>query len=104
MDKGRNSKRVSSFQIVDQESSKMRPCYIYFFNGRDLYRPYSRAVCNIMSMFVQDALDVAASKKAILPPFQSVLELTSAAAPPKRNEELVTASLQPSSAGSISEA
>ena len=48
---------------------------------------------------MQDTLDLQASKDAVLPPFQSVLELTSAAAPPRRNEEPVTSAASVSSAG-----
>ena len=48
---------------------------------------------------MQDALDVEAAKKAILPPLQSVLELTSAAAPPRRNEEPVLSEAATMSAG-----
>ena len=47
----------------------------------------------------QDALDVEAAKLAVLPPFQSVMELTSAAAPPQRGVQPETATSGVSTAG-----
>ena len=47
----------------------------------------------------QDALDVEAAKAAVLPPFQSVMELTSAAAPPQRGVQPETATSAASTAG-----
>ena len=47
----------------------------------------------------QDALDVEAAKSAVLPPFQSIMELTSAAAPPQRGAQPGTAISAASTAG-----
>lgn len=47
----------------------------------------------------QDAQDVEAAKTKVLPPFQSVLELTTAAAPPQRGGEAGSAATAAPSAG-----
>lgn len=41
---------------------------------------------------MQEARDLEAAKNAVLPPLQSVVELTSAAAPPQRGAEPAAAS------------
>jgi len=48
---------------------------------------------------MQEAIDMEAAKSAVLPPLQSVVELTSAAAPPQRGAQPVTATAASTSAG-----
>ena len=52
-----------------------------------------------MKFLLQAARDLEASKSAVLPPLQSVVELTTAAAPPQRGQEPTLETASVSSAG-----